>query len=63
MLNKRNGRHLYLALALATATAILSAAHPGDPYQQARLLLATVGPEATVIASTMAENAQTFVSP
>jgi len=63
MLKKRNGRHIYLALVLAAATAIMSAEQPGDAYQQARLLLAAVGPEATSIASTMAANAEMFVSP
>jgi hypothetical protein len=63
MLRQRNGRLVYLALALAAATAILSAERPGDPYRQARLLLLTVGPEATVIAVAMATNAEAFVSP
>jgi hypothetical protein len=63
MFRKRNNRLVYFALTLAVATAILSAEHPGDPYQQARFLLLTVGPEATVIAGAIAENAETVVSP
>jgi len=63
MLRQRNGRLVYLALTLAGAAAVLSAEHPGDPYQQARLLLLTVGPDATVIAGAVEQNAETFVSP
>ena len=63
MLSKRNNRLVYLALTLATAAAILSTEHAGDPYQQARLLLLTVGPQATVIAGMIEENSETFVSP
>jgi hypothetical protein len=63
MLRQRNGRLVYLALTLAIAAAILSAEHPGDAYQQARGLLLTVGPEATVIASAIEQNAETVVSP
>ena len=63
MLRQRNGRLVYLALTLAVAATIVSAEHPGDPYQQVRLLLLTVGPQATVIAGAIAENAETFVSP
>jgi len=62
MLRQRNSRHIYLALTLAVAAAILSTEHPSDPYQQARLLLLTVAPEATVIAGMIEENAETFVS-
>jgi hypothetical protein len=63
MLKKRNGRLVYLVLTLAIAAAILSAENPGDPYQQAHLVLLTVGPEATVIAVAMEQNAETVVSP
>lgn len=63
MLKQRNGRLVYLALTLAIATAILSAEHPGEPYQQARFLLLTAGPEATAIASAIEQNAETVVSP
>ena len=63
MLKHRTGRLVYLALTLAIAAAILSAEHPGEPYQQARGLLLTAGPEATVIASATAQNAETVVSP
>jgi hypothetical protein len=63
MLKRRTGHHVYFALVLAAATAILSAERPGDPYRQALVLMLTVGPEATVIANAMAENAETFVSP
>jgi hypothetical protein len=63
MLRQRNNRLFYFALTLAIAAAILSAEHPGDPYQQVRFLLLTAGPEATVIAGAIAENAETFVSP
>jgi hypothetical protein len=63
MLRKPNGRLFYLALTLAVAAAILSTERAGDPYQQARFLLLTAGPEATVIAGAIAENAETFVSP
>ena len=63
MLKKRSGGLVYFVLTLAIVAAILSAEHPGDPYQQARLLLLTVGPEATVIAIAMEQNAETVVSP
>jgi hypothetical protein len=63
MLKKRSSRLVYFVLTLAIVAAILSAEHPGDPYQQARLLMLTAGPEATVIASAIAQNAETVVSP
>lgn len=64
-MRERTDSHVYIALALAAAAAILSVpSHPGDLNQRVRgLLSAITAPEADVIASAVANDAQIFAAP
>jgi hypothetical protein len=57
------GSHVYVALILAIAAAMLSAEHPDQLYQQARALLLTDGPQAASVAGAIAEHPEIVVPP
>jgi hypothetical protein len=61
----RTGGHVYVALALAAAAAVLSVpSHPDDLNLRARMLLsAMTGPEADVSAGAVGNDAQIFTAP
>lgn len=63
MLTQRTNCHVYIALILAIATAILSAEPLGGAYRQVSSLLTTDGPEASAIAGAIAEHPETIVPP
>jgi hypothetical protein len=64
-MGERTDSHVYLALALAAAAAILSApSNPSDLNQRVRALLSAItGPEADVIAGAVGNDAQIFAAP
>jgi hypothetical protein len=60
---QRTGAHVYVALMLAIAAAMLSTEHPAQLYRQARSLLLTDGPAAASVADAIAEHPQVIVPP
>jgi hypothetical protein len=55
MIQQRTGGQVYIALALATMAAIMSAAHPATPLETARFLLMANAPEAAMAAGAIGE--------
>jgi hypothetical protein len=64
-MTERTGSHVYVALALAAAAAVLSVpSNPGDLNQRARMLLsAMTGPEADMSAGAVGNDARLFAAP
>ena len=56
MIKQQIGPHIYVALALATLTAIMSFEHPADPSEPVRFLLLTIAPEAATAAGAIGED-------
>lgn len=56
MIQRRTDSHVYIALALATLTAITSIVHPAAPAGLARFLLLTSAPEAAAAAGAIGED-------
>jgi hypothetical protein len=63
MLMQRTDRHVYVALALAIAAAILSAENGADPYRQVRLLLLANAAEAVMAAGAIGEDPDAITPP
>jgi hypothetical protein len=64
-MGERTDNHVYIALALAAAAAILSVpSNPSDLNQRVRALLSAItGPEADVTAGAVGNDAQIFAAP
>jgi hypothetical protein len=60
---RRMSGHLWIALLLAVAAAVLSALPPGSPYQELNSLLAPIAPAADQLAGDIADAPQMVVSP